>query len=387
MNWKYISLIAFSLLLWILTIGCQSQSSSKQAISQGESNATMTAESTSSQEFNNSIAALSMLPVGANHVHFTNWSLIKEYEGFQNVTSSGGEEWTAFFQAVAQRHAILPGYGVRHLSEHAATWSWDTADLEWEASTWISAPPGYVLKFREDFDFTILESLFEERGFTKEVYQGVTVYSHKVDLRAEWLRRTENSILNTAIVSDAQMLVMSISKEHVHDMIDVYQGRAASLADDPVVQETANRLGQTFAGYFSADVCSVLKAETLRERVILTDEKEELELQLKELPQLRRYDTLGIGYRYENNKPQGVIVLHFPDRNQANADFESRVNLAEKGFVRRPASSTYSDVYFSLLHAIVEENKIVMEVQPTNDKPGRLFSMAHIEDMTFALCP
>lgn len=67
------------------------------------------------------------------------------------------------------------------------------------------------------------------------------------------------------------------------------------------------------------------------------------------------------------------------------ADLPIRRALAEGG-----TSLTYeapiSEVYFTLLDARVEENAIVLDVVPVNDRPNRLFHMLLYRDAPFAGC-
>jgi hypothetical protein len=339
-------------------------------------------------ESNNLIQALSVLPADANHVEFTNWAYIKEYEGFRDITSaSSEEEWRKFFLAVAERHAAPSIYGLTHLREHAEVWGWDAADLDWEARVQISLPPGYVLKFRDDFDFTPVLARFEGRGFIPSVYQGVTVYTHTLDLELDWLLRTEFSILNTAVLKDSHLLIMSIGLDNVHNMVDAYQNRAASLADNPAVQATVGSLGEVGAAFISADACSALSSEALLKFHPLPSVVEQMRSQLRDRPQLQRYEALGIGYRYDGTQSLGLVVMQFSGNDQAAADLEPRRQLAAEGLVRASNSQTYSEVCFTLNKASVEGNQIILEVTPVKNEPMRFFGIVSHMDMTFATCP
>jgi hypothetical protein len=343
------------------------------------------APTTGQVETNNLIQALSMLPTNVNHVYFTNWAYIKEYEGFTNITnaSSDEEKWQ-FLMATAEHHAAPSFYSGDFFLEYVETWGWDTTDLDWEASMQISFGPAYVLKFRDDFDFTPVLNHFEERDFTPSIYQGVTIYTHKVNVKLEWQRQSGSfAILNTAVLMDEHLLVMSISSDDVHNMVDVYQKRSTSLADIPAVKSTTSSLGEVGAAFISADACSALNSDALLKVYPFPSIAE----QLRDRPQIQRYSTLGIGYRYEGTQSVGFVVMHFSNNKIATIDLEPRRQLAVEGHVRASNSQTYSEVYFTLNKASVEGNQIIFEVAPVNNKPMLFFGIVSPMDMMFATCP
>jgi hypothetical protein len=335
--------------------------------------------------------ALQFFPQVANYVQFINWAHIKKIEGFESVTStSDRDEWRKFFLTAFQKDAVDSAYGITRLAEHAQVWGWDTADLEWEARLIMSSPPSYILKFREDFSFAPIISRFEERGFEKRIYQGIPIYTHKLDINLEWLRATEFSILNTAVIEDAHMLVMSINPDFVMTMIDAYQDRSDSLADKPDVQAVVSRLDDPIAAFVSGDPCSVFSSEALlaRQRFDTRINLDQLQAQLNNRPQLRNYDALGIGYFMKISQPVGMIVMQFSNVEEANEDLQARQQLAQTGLVRDKEARTYSEVFFTLEQdAKVDGRQIIILVKPVDNNPSRFFMMIDRMDMTFATCP
>ncbi len=95
-----------------------------------------------------------------------------------------------------------------------------------------------------------------------------------------------------------------------------------------------NSLGEIFARFFSTDVCSAFNSEALLELPGF-QRRNSLEDRLKERPQLHDYESLGISYRYEEDKLLGFIVMQFSDANQARADFEAHRLLATEGLTHR----------------------------------------------------
>jgi hypothetical protein len=334
--------------------------------------------------------ALQIIPQNANYLHFINWAHIKKIEGFESVTStSDRDEWRKFFLNARQKNAVRSAYGITKLAEHAQVWGWDTADLEWEARLINSSPPSYVLKFREDFSFAPIIARFEERGFKKSVYQGIPVYSHKIELSQDWLRATEFSILNTAVIEDAHMLVMSIDPDFVLTMIDAYQDRFDSLADKPNIQAVVSHLDDPIVAFISDDPCSVFSSQALLARQgIFPGVLDQLQAQLNDRPQLRKYEALGIEYFMEDSQPIGMIVMQFSNVEDANEDLQARQQLAQTGLVRGKDKRTYGEVFFTLgQDAKLNGRQIIFLVKPVDNDPSRLFMMIDLMDLTFATCP
>jgi hypothetical protein len=345
--------------------------------------------------------ALAMTPADASALYFTDWALIKEYEGFPDLSSQNTmDERMSFMRAfigsvtqeISPRQAVASGYGFNRFLNHAETWAWDNTDLVWEATLEIeSAPPAYVLQFPADFDFGPLLSLFDERGFSQSAYQGATVYSHEMELAAEWLRSSEFGILNTAVLEEDHRLVLSSSLAGVQAILDAQAGEAPSLADSASAQAVADRLGQVAAAIIDAGPESCLSfSENPLQALAGGEISEEQLAQLRELleqgPALHLYTALGVGYRYEGDELVGLIVMHYPNADDAQADLEPRRQIAEEG-LSLAARQPYPEVLFTVQEATVEGSDLVWQVSPVDDIPRRLFDMVLRRDMLFAGCP
>jgi len=121
-------------------------------------------------------------------ISFTDWSLIKAYTGMESVTSgSSEEERLALLQTTLKDQYDPSGYAPTLPSKHAEQWGFDKTDLAWEANVITrELPPTYVLKFRSGFDFEPLIALFQKREFVQEQVHGATLFTHELDLSAEW---------------------------------------------------------------------------------------------------------------------------------------------------------------------------------------------------------
>ena len=329
-------------------------------------------------------AALASAPSDASEVWYTHWALLKKYEGVESLTSqSSMDRRREFMLTLSKDQAGASGYAVTRFFRHAEAWGWDSTDLVWEITlTRESQPPAYVLRFRDDFDFAAILTHFDERGFTQSQYNGATIYSHEMDLKADWLRQTEFAILNTAVLAGDKVLALSTSIDSVKAILDARRDRGRSLAGDEAFSAAADRLGEVAAAALSrsAEVCADLAQS------VFAPLPDSLKTLLDQLSPLQAYRALGIGYRYESEKPLGLLVLHYASAADAQADLEARKRLLEEGYSLR-LRRTYSEALFKLDKASVEGSDIVLRVNPANDMPRRLIEMVFTRDLIFAACP
>jgi hypothetical protein len=336
--------------------------------------------------------ALATIPVDTSYVFFTDWALLKEYKGVPNLNSEDNlDKRTEFLISTSRDQAAASGYAVSRVRNHADYWTWDTTDLVWEVTLETDGPPTFVLQLRDDFDLAPLLNLFKERGFSQTEHRGATIYSHELDLTAEWLRTTELAIVNTAVLEEEKRLILSSSIENVKTIVSVHEGDVGSLADYQAAQATVERLGQVAAAVIGVgtDTCLGFSPNRLIEMMgqeIPKEQLAQLEALLEGEPQLHPYMALGVGYRYEGERLVGLFVLHYANADDAQADLEPRRQLAQDGISLR-ARQPYRDLAFTVQEAFVQDNDLVLQVSPVNDMPRRLFSIILARDMLFAACP
>lgn len=336
--------------------------------------------------------ALSLMPAHANFVEFTNWALIKSETGFPGISSADDfEQRIDFLRTAIEKYPLPAAYGLIHMQGHSELWGWDLTDLEWEVRSSINIHPNYVLKFRDDFDFTPFLDHLKERGFKKTIYQDLPIYSHPVDTALDWIGTTELSIVNTAVIEDANLLVMSGDKDVVESILGIFQKQSDSLADNKFVQELIASLANSPGVFVSGDVCSLLGPQALMDRLAyepLKDTKQrQLRRQLDSRPPLESYEALGIGYSLEDPETIGRIILQFSDPETALKDLEPRQQLAETGTTRQDESRSYREIFFTFRTARVEGDQIIMEVEDAHNGKLGIFEMVDLLDMSFATCP
>ncbi len=333
--------------------------------------------------------ALAFLPADANQVFFTDWSLIKKYKGVSDLNSQSSlEQRRTFVLSLIKDQAAASGYGLSHFETQAQAWGWDSTDLVWEASTEVSTTV-YVLKFRDDYDFVPMLTLFDQRGYAKSDHLGKTIYSHALDPAADWLKSTDLAILNAAVIPDDNVLILSLSGEAVSAVLDVRTGQTTSLVDDHSIQSVIKQLGGAATAYLSrgAAACTAYSAAAmLTGNQSINAQAANIQELLNKTSQFHVYAALGVGYQYEGDQPVGQIVMDYQMAGDAQSDLEPRRLLADQGTslaVQRP----YSLTSFSLIQATVDGSDLVLRVTPFSNQPKRLFDMVYRRDMLFAVCP
>lgn len=339
------------------------------------------------------VLALVPAPVTSPMILFTDWSLIKAYTGMEAVTSrSSEEERLALLQTTLKDQYDPSGYALTLPTKHEEQWGFDKTDFAWEANV-ISRvlPPMYVLKFRVGFDFEPLIALFRKREFEQTEVHGAKLFTHELDLSAEWVRVAELGIHNTALIPEEHLAILSSSPRAVEAMLQTRQGELASLLGNSAAVATVNRLGETAGAVLllGVDTCLGFTQSPLLDLIgqVPTEEiVERLKEVLAQTPQLFPYEALGVGYRTEADRPIGLIVFHYPVAEAAAADLPLRQALAESAF-SHSREAPYSEVFFTLMEAVADGEDLVFTVLPVNDQPKRLFQMVLYRDMAFAGCP
>lgn len=338
---------------------------------------------------------LSLVPalVSSPLLAFTDWSLIKAYTGLEEITSKSPiKERLKLVQATTQDQAAAAGYALTYFINHAEVWGWDTTDLTWEANlTCRELSPVHFLKFEGGFDFAPILTRFEERGFVQTASYGIPIYSHTMDTSAEWLRATELAILNTAVLEEERLFILSSSDFAVRAVLATRAGEIPSLRESEAAISTVESLGKTAAAMLllGADTCLGFTQSPLLDLIETIPNEEamaRLKALLEEHAQLSPYQALGVGYCTEEGRPVGRLVFHYLTSEEAAHDLPLRRALAEEGF-SQSRKAPYSEVLFTLKDATVNGGNLVFRVRPINEQPQRLFQMILYRDMGFAACP
>jgi len=339
--------------------------------------------------------ALSFVPAAAvsTTVFFTDWSVLKAYVGFDTAFQQSPEDAErALASSLGRDQAAASAFGANH-PDQAALWGWRSSDLQWEVNfTSSTGIPVYVLRFSAGFQFGPLVSLFEQRGFTQTESHGVAIHSHPLDLRAEWLVKSELAIINTAVVAEDGVLVLSSSAAALDEVLSAYQQEVPTLSADAAAQAVAGRLRGVASAILviGPGACWSLSADPALASFVNASDPQGVYATLKALlterADLHVYTGFGVGYRYDGELPIGAFVFHFLDPASASLDLPLRRALAESG-ASAQGGQPYSQVVFTMTGADVEGSDLILTVRPVGDEPRRLFQMVFARDMLFALCP
>lgn len=403
--------LAGSLLITLFSTGCSSTSGAptsttppiplpgtQEAIADDETEAL--AEDVGTMQ-DNLRQALTLLPAGVIEFHFSDWSLIKQQEGFGDLSSADSLEIRMEFMQqafsghplsdppVAPRQALFSAYGASYFPSFSETWGWDSTDLVWEATIRDDGAPAYVLQFDEHFDFAPLKALFEQRGYSQSAYQDATIYSHEMDLAADWIRTGDLAIVNTAVQDDAHRLVLSTGLEEVQAILD----GSTSLLDTTTIRAIAARLGESAGVSIKVGTEACLTVDQIDEMYspiaqhLGLEQAALLDEILGRRVQLEAFAGWGVGYHYQGEELIGTIVLHYGSQERAEADLALRRQMVEEGFSWSRGGRSYREMLFALDDARVENGAIVFKVSPVNGMPRHLVDMVAVRDMLFATCP
>lgn len=328
----------------------------------------------------NLLQALSFAPANTDSVSFTDWTMLKQYEGAQTVTSKSDYQTRLnFYLSVSRNQGTASFYDADYLvaQDWAALWGWDTSDLLWEATLDGPFPPVYVLKLRPDLDLNPVMAHFTSRGFTTSAYQEATVYSHPLDLTVDWF--IDTSIFNAAVIPSAHVILVGGGSDALHSVLDAHANTSSSLAGNADFRGTAAQLGSPASAILAsgASVCSRLSDS--RMAVQVSQDKEETGVGA-----LHSYAALGIGYQEAQGQPAGVIDMRYDSSQDAQADLDARRTLATRGL--NLSSQPYNESIFTVGSASVSGSDLLLHMTPLNNKPQALFDMFEQDDLLFAAC-
>lgn len=308
--------------------------------------------------------ALRFVPAGAKEVSFTDWSLIKSHEAAGDLTgASSFEAKSDFLLALTRTQAPASFYAGSKLKTHYASWSWDTLDLDWEAS-FSAGGPAFVLKFPESFDLGAVTAHFDEHGYARDEYRGVPLYSHELNVKDEWARTSEFAILNVGVLEKQNILLLATRMDGVRHMIDGVAGGGDRERYRMAVEAMGEVASYTVRPVPSACPFGALEPATPP----------------------AAYDVAGVGYRYEGESPLGTIVIGYGSAADAESSVDALSDGADAGKSLR-TKKPYAEVAFTLDGSEVMDSVVALRVTPVDGQPRKLFQLIQSGDLGFAPCP
>jgi hypothetical protein len=355
--------------------------------------------------------ALAYVPAGyVPALHFTNWTRIKAYEGVESLTSwSPWSERQKLFRAANSYHPIA-FYAPLNVQPHAPTWGWDFSDLEWEALITLDEYPlpaaakpslstAHVLKLRNDMDLAPIVDHFIGYGFAHQIYNGIDIYSRQPDRAAPWAQVAELAVLNTAILADQKVLILSEHLPVVQTIVDTAAGKELSLPLFTSREFFADaRFDPATAFVAGSTMCKRLNplnrngaGDPLRN--LTADQRTEVEQLLGDQSTLHAYSNFAIGFRLPSPLDDTIaqtdwLVLGYELSSDAQADYQQRDRMIRNGFGL--TGDPYSmDV--TLDSSVWNETSLGFELRSAAHSPAtgasNLSDLLMSNDMLFAACP
>ena len=338
--------------------------------------------------------ALRAVPVQSQNwmLLFTDWEQIKANLGLSFLTSSSPLALRVEMGLrLSQDQAAASAFALSWLRTHGDDWGWDTADLQWEANIVTDDwPPVYLLQFRDGFDFSPVTARFVDRGFTQTASRGVLVYSHPLQAGVDWIRTTELSILNTALLHEEGLLLLSSSPAALEQFLDTWMRGQPSAVEDPFALAAAGHLNDPASaillqGLGGCQRFAPISLINLLDQIPSQEKIEGFREQVAEATLMLPYRTLAVGYHQQEGRSTGTIILEYDSQELARLDLAARCLLAEEGTSSR-SERPLSETYFSVMACHVQDSAIVVTVVPFDDQPRLLFRMIYVLDAVFAAC-
>ena len=323
--------------------------------------------------------ALAQMPADAIQFAFTDWQRVRSYHGFSgNSQHTSRDERAAYMLDVMQMSQAAAQMDSAQFLFQAENWGWDSTDLLWEAQAhwrWLTESV-YLLRFRDDFDFTPLRALLQNRDFTAADHGGHTIHTVPLGHNPDWHFRSNLAHHAIAILPDEKLLIMAPTPDPIHRVIAVRAGVADALLGQRGVNHAVDPLRD------QAAVVMQLGASACRRfgRRPATGRRSNL----------APYTLLAAGYRYEEERQTDILLFHYAKAEEALADLDGRRAFLESGnSIRRDVSYARQ---FTLKEATVDGPLIRFRLAPTaalrrsSGWPQTLLGWIQDGDARFAGC-
>jgi len=330
--------------------------------------------------------ALSYAATDSELITYTDWASIRSDQNLNDSDSQASiDDRLNYLLEVNKTHMAASIYASSHILSHTETWAFDLTDLDWELTISREGMTTYVLKFRDNFDLERINTKFKERKFTLGDYQGIPIYSHDIDPSQAWLAKSDFSILNTAVLSERKILLLSSSLNTLKESLDAYINNEV-LSEDRQMRTLIDSLGVVESALIQLgiDTCINYSLEhSLNNQLggILGNIQQSLNISS---PQLHAYNIFVLAHRPKTAEARAVFAFSYEDARQAFADFTDRRDYAENGISLRTMTAL-TDSLFRLENTIWLWQHIVLEGSAIN-LPRNLLQMVYDRDIVFASC-
>jgi hypothetical protein len=344
------------------------------------------------------VQVLDFLTLDATNVLFTDWEALKAAYGMADLTSADPlDERLAFLAATVPPSATDAPYACfacrgSRADVLKANWGFDNLDLAWEAEIWQQRARVAVLRFQDDADLAPLISRFDERGFSTELRDGVTIRVHALD-RSDWMINVDPAMLNAAFLPDGHTLLLATTLAALESALS-QDAPLPALRSAPVLRDAVaalERPSSAFLAFDLNDLCNPF--------LNLPPSHPELETTVQSLLEragtLHPYTVMAVGNR-GSLTPPGRIVFGYGDPTEAIADLAGRRLLTDEGVsVLQALGKPLREIFFTLVDAQVTGGTLILSVgAPTSPLPSGVTSLGtafflrriFVPDAIFAAC-
>ena len=347
--------------------------------------------------------ALAFAPSGIQQVFYTDWALLGTRLGRNVIESSTPDDDRHFLRAMSD-HIPASNFPSEALSSSwrdnpSDGWVLSILDYTWSANFLSSNSVDIqVLRFRPDFDLAPLLTQLSDRNYTSKSYQGVSIYSHPFYpddkqwlSQHRWLRNT--TFQNIALIREEGILILSRNLEHVENALDARFEVSASLLDDKASLSMASHLGESasvliYLGEYWERKCASRPGSSFSSLLQISSPEDAKLATVVAGMKLHDYISLGLGYGPGDEDGDGVIVMHYKNAEDAKADLQPRLQIAELGPTRRISQpEPYSKFAFTVQNAEVSGSDLVMRLKTVYGRSGLLINLVMQNLMQFTECP
>ena len=318
-------------------------------------------------------------------LRFDDVAAVKDAAGAKNLVGERGKRALETFSRTLS-NSVFVTEDLSEFDDHTR-WGWTFVDVVWRADLTFEGEPEdlTIIKLRPDLDLSVIRAHYRQLGFTMSRYQEAEEFEHSspnLAILAGYY--SFRQLYGSAILEDANILVLSTNRRLRHEVIDAIAGRRQSVVP-AALQETALGLGavQSADIYLGREVCmpfdpanAVLGDIITEERLDAESIEERVQQGRRQLAGLNVYDTLGIGALHTGPETQGSYVLHYPAAAQARTDQQRRSLLVDD-----------LEGEFTVSEAQVSGRNLVFTLTEPKRGYAPPFVKFNNRELTFLACP
>lgn len=322
--------------------------------------------------------AMRYLPADAASVDFYDSAPSRERLGFPDLSSDSSDDNIAEYLGKAGEKRWATS-SLASSYPAMSGWSWNFADVEWEANYYGDDASAVIFKLRDDLDMATVVDSFANHDYKRTEDGEFPEFS--ADLAAQG-NDAVAVLLHAIIVPDEQLLLAGPSPE---TLLDTVRGDADSLAASDVVSEL---LGPPQSPEFVAlavgessciSAADLLGDRTSREQRRAVDEK------LKESDGyggLHPINGHAAAISTIDDKPTAQAMVAYDDADAAAADAGPRGE-----FVKNGTSPVNGEPYaLRLKPEVATDGALLSFTFNGDDAVARLPSMVRAQDQPWAMC-